>query len=81
MSGPVEAGWLRVEKVEDSKYDHTAPGGLRGESECKCIVLAQETGARAVFTSCKKARAAVEASGIVAVGTWGLLVRAAVERF
>ncbi|MBE3572947.1 MAG: hypothetical protein IMW95_08340 [Moorella humiferrea] len=53
--------------------------GLRGRGECECIVLAQEIGAKAVLTDDKKARKAVEASGIAAAGTLGLLVRAAKE--
>lgn len=43
------------------------------------IALARGIGAKAVLTDDKKARKAVEASGIAAAGTPGLLVRAAEE--
>ncbi|MGB9662060.1 MAG: DUF3368 domain-containing protein [Moorellaceae bacterium] len=75
----VAAGWLRVEKVKDWKMVALLQAGLRGRGECECIVLAQEIGAKAVLTDDKKARKAVEASSIAAVGTLGLLVQAAKE--
>ncbi|MGB9866528.1 MAG: DUF3368 domain-containing protein [Bacillota bacterium] len=79
LAEAVEAGWLRVERVEDQKMIALLQAGLRGRGECECIVLARQIGARAVLTDDKKARKTVEASGIAAVGTLGLLVQAVRE--
>jgi len=75
----VEAGWLRVKRVKDQKMVALLQSSLRGRGECECIVLSREIRARAVLTDDKRARKAVEASGIAAVGTLGLLVRATKE--
>jgi len=75
----VGQGWLRVEKVKDQKVVALLQLSLKGRGESECIVLAREIGAKAVLTDDRKARKAVEASGIAAIGTLGLLVRATKE--
>lgn len=79
VAAAVGEGWLRVEKVQDQKVVALLQLSLKGRGESECIVLAREIGAKAVLTDDKKARKAVEASGIAAIGTLGLLVRATKE--
>ncbi|MBE3586001.1 MAG: DUF3368 domain-containing protein [Thermoanaerobacter sp.] len=75
----VNLGWLQIKSVNNQKMVRLLQGDLRGRGECECIVLAEETGAKAILTDDKKARKVALSAGVEVAGTLGLLVRATKE--
>jgi len=75
----VQAGWIKVQKVQNRQMVRLLRSDLRGKGECECIILAGEIGAKAVLIDDKKARKIARQAGIEVIGTLGVLVMAVKE--
>jgi len=76
IDGAVDAGWIKVQKVQNQQMVRLLRSDLRGKGECECIILAGEIGAKAVLIDDKKARKIARQAGIEIIGTLGVLVMA-----